>query len=74
MGERTLAFRIDEEFHKELKVRLAQQGITLKSYIISLIQKDLEGNDEILNAKVLNRSAKKILDETQKIIEMTENK
>lgn len=74
MGERTLAFRIDEEFHKELKVRLAQQGITLKSYIISLIQKDLEGNDEILNAKALNRSAKKILGETQKIIEMTENK
>lgn len=74
MGERTLAFRVDEEFHKELKVRLAQQGITLKSYIISLIQKDLEGTDYILNAKSLNRCAKKILDETQKIIEMTENK
>ena len=59
MGERTLAFRIDKEFHKELKVRLAQQGITLKSYIISLMQKDLEGNNEILNAKALNVKGEK---------------
>ena len=74
MGERTLAFRIDEEFHRELKVRLAQQGITLKSYVLSLIKKDLERSDDIFNAEALNKSAKKILDETQKIIEMTENK
>lgn len=74
MNERTLAFRIDEEFHRELKVKLARQGTTLKSYVLSLIRKDLEGNSDFVNVKELNESAKKILDEAQKLIQMTEKK
>lgn len=43
--ERTLAFRIDEEFHRELKVKLAERGVTLKSYVLGLIETDLRRAD-----------------------------
>ena len=74
MGERTLAFRIDEEFHKALKVRLAQQGVTLKSYIFSLIKKDMEENSDFANISQINKSARIAFSELQKIVEMSESK
>lgn len=39
--ERTIALQIDEDFHKEIKIRLAESGKTLKGYIIDLIKADL---------------------------------
>ncbi len=42
--ERTIALQIDEDFHKEIKIRLAESGKTLKGYIIDLIKADLYSN------------------------------
>ena len=36
--------QIDEEFHKQIKIRLAENGKTLKGYIIDLIKSDLNSN------------------------------
>lgn len=42
--EKTINFRVDEEFYKKIKIRTIEQGKTLKDYIIELIKKDLEAN------------------------------
>lgn len=39
--EKTLAFRISEEFHTRIKIQLAKDKKTLKDYVIELIEKDL---------------------------------
>lgn len=41
MAEKTITIRIDEELHKSVKVKIAQEGISLKDYLINLICKDL---------------------------------
>lgn len=41
MPEKTIAFTVDEEFHKEIKLRIAESGQFLKGYIINLIKEDL---------------------------------
>lgn len=53
MAEKTIAFTVDEEFHKEIKMRTAETGQFLKAYIINLIKKDLE------NAKAEERADRK---------------
>ena len=42
MPEKTIAFTIDEELHKEIKLRIAETGQFLKGYIINLIREDLK--------------------------------
>lgn len=42
MSEKTIAFSVDEELHKEIKIRIAETGQFLKGYIISLIREDLK--------------------------------
>nr|DAZ08866.1 MAG TPA: HicB family [Caudoviricetes sp.] len=42
LPEKTLAFRIDEEFHRKIKIHLAKEGITLRDYVLGLIRDDLE--------------------------------
>ena len=39
---KNLLFQIDEELHKKIKVRAAENGQTIKGYITTLIKKDLE--------------------------------
>lgn len=46
MPEKTIAFTVDEEFHKEIKVRIAESGQFLKGYIINLIKEDLKRASE----------------------------
>lgn len=41
MPEKTIAFTVDEEFHKEIKIRIAESGQFLKGYIVNLIKEDL---------------------------------
>lgn len=43
MPEKTITVRIDDELHKDIKVNIAQKGISLKDYIVQLIKKDLYG-------------------------------
>lgn len=39
---KNLIFKIDEELHKQIKIRAAENGQTIKGYITTLIKKDLE--------------------------------
>ena len=40
--ERNIGFKVSEDFFKQIKIKIATEGITLKEYIIALIKKDLE--------------------------------
>ena len=40
--EKAIHFKVDEEFYKRIKVKIALEGKSLKEYIIELIKKDLE--------------------------------
>lgn len=40
--EKAINFKVDEEFYKQIKVKVALEGKTLKDYIIGLIKADLE--------------------------------
>lgn len=44
MTEKTITIRISEDLHKTVKIRIAEQGISLKDYLVDLIQKDLAKN------------------------------
>lgn len=39
--EKTITIRVDEELYKKIKVEVATRGTTLKEYILSLIEKDM---------------------------------
>lgn len=41
MVEKTITVRVTEELHKDIKIRIANEGISLKDYVLGLIQKDL---------------------------------
>lgn len=58
--ERTLAFRIDEELHRELKIELAQRGITLKGYVLGLIEKDLHGDETGVDIAAIRTKTREI--------------
>ena len=45
LPERNIGIKVDEEFYKRVKIRIAKEGINLKEYIIELIEKDLEKNE-----------------------------
>jgi predicted DNA binding CopG/RHH family protein len=40
--EKGINFKVSKEFYKKVKVKVALEGITLKDYIIELIEKDLK--------------------------------
>lgn len=42
-----LIFEIDEELHRQVKVRASSNGQTIKGYVITLIKKDLETKKDI---------------------------
>lgn len=44
--EKAIHFKVDENFYKQIKVKIALEGITLKDYIIKLIKEDLEKNQK----------------------------
>ena len=46
VSEKTISFKVDEEFFTELKIQIAKEGKTLKDYLIELIRKDLEAKRE----------------------------
>ena len=74
MGERTLAFRIDEELHRQLKIELAQRGSTLKDYVIGLIKSDLYERKSPISVEELRKQAQQINAASLTIIEMTNKK
>lgn len=67
MADKTIAFTVDEEFHRRIKVKLAESGQTLKSYIINLILQDLEnGQGAEKDAYTLENA----LDKANEIVEI----
>ena len=42
VSDRNIGFKVEEDFYKKIKIEIAQQGITLKEYIVNLIKKDFE--------------------------------
>lgn len=39
---KNIAFQVEDDFHKEIKIKATQEGKTIKDYIIELIKTDLE--------------------------------
>ena len=39
--EKAINFKIDAELYKKVKIKIAQEDISLKQYMIELIKKDL---------------------------------
>lgn len=38
---KTITLRVEEDLHREIKIKIAKEGILLKEYLIGLIEKDL---------------------------------
>lgn len=71
VAERNIAIRVDEELFKKIKIRLADNGMTLKDYIISLIEEDLM-EDVHFNLKAvpaLKAISETNLKEAQKVLD-----
>ena len=46
MAEKNKIFKIDSELHKQIKIRSAENGQTIKGCITTLIKKDLAKKGE----------------------------
>lgn len=46
MPEKTITIRVSDELHRQIKIKIAQDGISLKDYVINLIEKDLAKEKE----------------------------
>lgn len=42
MAEKSITIRVEETLHKEIKHRIVEKSMTLKDYLLDLIQKDLD--------------------------------
>lgn len=40
--EKSITIRVEEELHTRIKIAVAKKGVTLKDYIISLVEADLD--------------------------------
>lgn len=40
--EKTITIRIDEELHRNIKIKIAKEGKTLKDYLVDLVKEDLK--------------------------------
>lgn len=41
IADKGINIKVDEELYKRVKIKVATEGISLKDYIVKLIQKDL---------------------------------
>ena len=42
MPDRNIGIKVDDVLYRQIKIRIAQEGKTLKEYVLELIKKDLE--------------------------------
>lgn len=42
MKVKTITIRLDDELHKELKIKTINEGETIQNYVVSLIQNELQ--------------------------------
>jgi predicted HicB family RNase H-like nuclease len=42
IAQKTIAFRIEEELHAQIRIQAIKEGKTMQEYVIELLKKDLE--------------------------------
>lgn len=42
MSEKNIGIKVNEELYREIKIKIAKEGKTLKEYILELVKKDLK--------------------------------
>ena len=47
---KNISVKVDEEFHREVKIQAAKEGVTIQDYVIALITKDLESKKVPISA------------------------
>ena len=47
--EKAINFKIDSELYKKIKIKTVMEDITIKQYILALIKKDIENNEESIS-------------------------
>ena len=69
--DKTIAIRIDAALHKRIKMRLAENGLTLKDYIICLIGNDLKDSKPLNldNIAIENIISEESINEAQKVLD-----
>ena len=43
--EKAINFKIDSELYKKIKIKTVMEDITIKQYILGLIEKDIENSE-----------------------------
>ena len=46
MTEKSITIRVKEELHTRIRIAVAEKGITMKDYIINLVDEDLKNPKE----------------------------
>jgi predicted HicB family RNase H-like nuclease len=42
LAEKTITIRVSDELHKAIKIKVAKESMSLKDYVIGLIESDLK--------------------------------
>nr|DAR44561.1 MAG TPA: hypothetical protein [Caudoviricetes sp.] len=46
VSEKNIGIKVDAELYKKIKIKIAKKDITLKDYILKLIEEDLKSDEE----------------------------
>jgi len=72
--DKTLAIRIDPNLHKQIKMRITETEMTLKEYVVCLIENDLKNNTpltfENTSADTISEES---IEEAQKVLDYVRN-
>lgn len=44
MADKAINIKIDDQLYKQIKIKVATEDLTIKDYIIKLVEKDLKEN------------------------------
>uniref|UniRef100_UPI003AB52CAA hypothetical protein n=2 Tax=Pseudoruminococcus massiliensis TaxID=2086583 RepID=UPI003AB52CAA len=47
--EKAINFKIDSELYKKIKIKTVMEDITIKQYILGLIEKDIENSEATIS-------------------------
>lgn len=65
ISDRNIAIRVDEELFKKIKIRILEQGVTLREYFVDLARKDIL-NSEL--DKVSKYTSEEIIEKADQVI------
>ena len=65
ISDRNIAIRVDEELFKKIKIRILEQGVTLREYFVDLARKDII-NSEL--DKVSKYTSEEIIEKADQVI------